>query len=220
MEKEILEAELVTEVKLWDLSPNELLNIKSDVVLYKRIKTLSYFSIPIIFFLTGGLLEIIPYLWDIRGTFIPFAMIINLILPIALNLWARNNIKSIATSYGVISNGDMSEIIDYTREARKAEIAMNYKKAVTIWERMGLLNRAAHLRTLMTENSTVKVTQKVVHGDEVTKTEIKDSVLNRSNVGSGGSSKMQELEKLAEMKEKGLIDDDEFKLMKKDILGK
>ena len=216
--KKILEAKLVTEGKLWDLSPDELLDIKSVVIFYKRIKTLSYFSIPIIFFLWLVLLEIIPYLYDIRGTFIPFAMIINLILPIALNLWARNNIKSIATSYGIISNRDITEIINDTREARKAEIAMNYNKAVTIWERMGLLNRAAHLRTLMTENSTVKVAQKVVHGDEVTKTEIKDSVLNRSNVG--GSSKMQELEKLAEMKEKGLIDDDEFKQMKKEILGK
>ena len=58
----------------------------------------------------------------------------------------------------------------------------------------------------------------MVHGDEVTKTEIKDSVLNRSNVG--GSSKMQELKDLTEMKEKGLIDDDEFKQMKKEILGK
>jgi hypothetical protein len=48
---------------------------------------------------------------------------------------------------------------------------------------------------------------------------ISDSVLNRSNVG-GGSSKMQELEKLAEMKDKGIIDDDEFKQMKKEILGK
>ena len=59
----------------------------------------------------------------------------------------------------------------------------------------------------------------VVQGDTITNTEIKDSVLNRSSVG-GGSSKMQELEKLTEMKNKGLIDDDEFKQMKKEILGK
>ena len=63
----------------------------------------------------------------------------------------------------------------------------------------------------------MKVSQKVVHGDEVT--EIKDSVLNRSNVG-GSSSKMQDLRELTGMKEKGLIDDDEFKQMKKEILGK
>ena len=66
-------------------------------------------------------------------------------------------------------------------------------------------------------NRRVEVNQQVVHGDNIT--EINDSVLNRSNVG-GGSSKMQELERLAEMKEKGLIDDDEFKQMKKEILEK
>ena len=65
----------------------------------------------------------------------------------------------------------------------------------------------------------VNIDQTVVQGDQVTKTEIKDSVLNRSNIG-GGSSKMQELKDLTEMKEKGLIDDDEFKQMKKEILGK
>ena len=62
----------------------------------------------------------------------------------------------------------------------------------------------------------VKVAQKVVQGDEFT--EIKDSVLNRSNVG-GGSSKMQELKELKQMLAEGLIDDDEFKQMKKEIIG-
>ena len=66
-------------------------------------------------------------------------------------------------------------------------------------------------------NRRVEVNQQVVQGDNIT--EIKDSVLNRSNVG-GGSSKMQELKDLTEMKKEGLIDDDEFKQMKKDILGK
>ena len=84
---------------------------------------------------------------------------------------------------------------------------------------MGQIGQAARVRTLQAEQGAVKVTQKVVQGDEVTKTEIKDSVLNRSNVG-GGSSKMQELKDLTEMKEKGLIDDAEFKQMKKEILGK
>jgi len=66
-----------------------------------------------------------------------------------------------------------------------------------------------------------QVNQTVVHGDYVDDrdTIVKDSVINRSNVG-GGTSKMQELEKLTEMKKEGLIDDDEFKQMKKEILGK
>jgi len=103
------------------------------------------------------------------------------------------------------------------REAENREMAKDYDSAIKIWEELGQIKEAARVRTLKIELGTVKVAQKVVHGDEVT--EIKDSVLNRSNVG-GSSSKMQELEKLAEMKEKGLIDDDEFKQMKKEILGK
>ena len=87
----------------------------------------------------------------------------------------------------------------------------------------------------MVEQGSAKVEQTVVHGDyiddrdttinqmtkvhNISKTEVKDSVLNRSNIG-GGSSKMQELKDLTEMKEKGLIDDAEFKQMKKEILGK
>ena len=83
----------------------------------------------------------------------------------------------------------------------------------------GLLEDAARARKKKAEMGSAKISQKIVHGDEVTKTEVKDSVINRSNVG-GDSSKMEEIEKLANMKEKGIIDDDEFKQMKKEILEK
>ena len=95
----------------------------------------------------------------------------------------------------------------------------DYDEAIEIYESIGDKEAAKNARKLKSEEGAVKVEQTVVHGDQVTKTEIKDSVLNRSNVG-GGSSKMQELEKLAEMKDKGLIEDEEFKQMKKEILGK
>ena len=58
-----------------------------------------------------------------------------------------------------------------------------------------------------------------IQGDNITKTEVKDSILNRSKVG-GNSSKIQELEKLSKMKDKGTLDATEFKQMKKEILGK
>jgi hypothetical protein len=103
--------------------------------------------------------------------------------------------------------------------AKEREKHLDYQKAIELYENIEMPEEAARVRKLRVEQGSVKVTQKVVHGDEVTKTEIKDSVLNRSNVGSG-SSKMQELEKLTEMKKEGLIDDDEFKQMKKEILGK
>ena len=101
--------------------------------------------------------------------------------------------------------------------AKERELALDYESAIEIWESLGKIEEAARVRKMQAELGSVKVAQKVVQGDEVT--EIKDSVLNRSNIGST-PSKMQELEKLTEMKEKGLIDDDEFKQMKKEILGK
>ena len=58
-----------------------------------------------------------------------------------------------------------------------------------------------------------------VSGDEITKTEIKDSVVSKSSIG-GGSSKMQELEKLKEMFDSGFISKKEMEEMKKEILGK
>jgi len=105
-------------------------------------------------------------------------------------------------------------ILNYARER---ETALDYSSALKIWEDLGEIKEAARVRKLSAKMGSVKVSQKVVHGDEVT--EIKDSVLNRSNVG-GSTSKMQELKDLAEMKKEGLIDDDEFKQMKKEILGK
>ena len=118
---------------------------------------------------------------------------------------------------------ELGEINEATRVkklmADKREQARDYDPAIKIWEELGEINEAARVRKLKSEQGSVKVAQSVVQGDQITKTEIKDSVLNRSNVG-GGSSKMQELEKLTEMKKEGLIDDDEFKQMKKEILGK
>jgi HEAT repeat protein len=82
-----------------------------------------------------------------------------------------------------------------------------------------MLEEAAAARRKKAEMGTIKVSQKVVHGDEITKTEIKDSVVSKSSIG-GGSSKMQELEKLKEMFDSGFISKKEMEKMKKEILGK
>ena len=55
---------------------------------------------------------------------------------------------------------------------------------------------------------------------DISNTEIKDSILNRSNVGSGGKSKAEEIKEIKELLDSGAIDDEEFKQMKKEILGK
>ena len=62
----------------------------------------------------------------------------------------------------------------------------------------------------------------IIHGDYVDdrETVVKDSVLNRSSIGDSGTSKIDELEKASGLKEKGLITDDEYEQMKKEILGK
>ena len=102
-------------------------------------------------------------------------------------------------------------------KAKKHEKLLEFDKAANIYKGLGMEDDVIRVR----EEARNKVSQTVVHGDYVDDrdTIVKDSVINRSNVG-GSSSKMQELEKLTEMKEKGLIDDDEFQQMKKEILGK
>jgi len=104
--------------------------------------------------------------------------------------------------------------------AKIREMARDYDSAIEIWEKLGEIRESARVRKLRAEQGAVKVTQKVVHGDEVTKTEIKDSVLNRSNIGGGGKSRAEEIKEIKELLDSGAIDDDEFKQMKKEILGK
>ena len=63
-----------------------------------------------------------------------------------------------------------------------------------------------------------KIDQTVVQGDQITKTEIKDSVVSKSNIGATDENKFDRLEKLTKMKDKGLIDDDDYEKMKREII--
>ena len=107
-----------------------------------------------------------------------------------------------------------------TARARQRENALDYDKAIELYESIGDIANAKRVRMLKTEQGAVKLDQTVVQGDQITKTEIKDSVLNRSNVGGGKSSKAKEIKEIKELLDSGAIDDDEFKQMKKEILGK
>jgi chromatin segregation and condensation protein Rec8/ScpA/Scc1 (kleisin family) len=120
-----------------------------------------------------------------------------------------------------------SEIKEAILEAKKKlagelEELLRYKEAIDIWEELGMHREAKRIRNKVKEEGKVKVDQTVVHGDYVDDrdTIIKDSVVSRSNVSSGGSSRMQELKELKEMLSEGLIDKDDFKEMKKEIMGK
>ena len=103
-------------------------------------------------------------------------------------------------------------------KANERERALDYDSAIDIWEELGQIDQAARVRKLKADLAAPKT---VIHGDYVDDrdTIVNDSVVNRSNIGSD-SSKMQKLEKLNNMREKGAIDDEEFKQMKKEILGK
>ncbi len=98
---------------------------------------------------------------------------------------------------------------------------LDYDKAIEIYESIGDKEAAKNARKLKAEQGAVKVDQTVVQGDQITKTEIKDSVLNRSNVGSGGGpSKAEELREAKSLLDEGLINEDDYEKMKKEILGK
>ena len=62
------------------------------------------------------------------------------------------------------------------------------------------------------------VYQNIIQGDNITKTEIKDSVLNRSNIGSNGKSKAEQVQNIKNLLDSGAIDGAEFQQMKKEIL--
>jgi hypothetical protein len=113
-----------------------------------------------------------------------------------------------------------SSIEEEIVKAKRHEKLLEFDEAANIYKELGMDDDTIRIRKLKAEQGAVKVTQKVVHGDEVTKTEIKDSVVSKSNIGSGGDDKVAKLEKIANLKKEGLIDDDEFKQMKKEILGK
>ena len=103
-------------------------------------------------------------------------------------------------------------------KANERERALDYDSAIDIWEELGQIDQAARVRKLKADLAAPKT---VIHGDYVDDrdTIVNDSVVNRSNIGND-SSKMQKLEKLNNMREKGAIDDEEFKQMKKEILEK
>ena len=117
--------------------------------------------------------------------------------------------------------GNENEVLSIMKmKANEREIAKDYDSAIRIWEEVGEIKDAARVRTLKAEQGSVKVAQKVVHGDEISKTEINDSVLNRSTVGVGEKSKSEELREAKALLDDGIIDADEFMLMKKEILEK
>jgi methionine synthase II (cobalamin-independent) len=95
-----------------------------------------------------------------------------------------------------------------------------YDDAENLYTKNGMLKQAAKMRRNKAAQGAAKIDQTVVHGDYVDDrdTIVKDSVINRSNIGS--NSKAEDLREAKSLFEEGLIDQSEYKQMKKDILGK
>ena len=104
------------------------------------------------------------------------------------------------------------------KKAKRHEKLLEFEEAAEMYKLYGLDKDVIRVR----EKARDKVEQTVVHGDYVDDrdTIVKDSVINRSNVGAGGKSKAEEIKEIKELLDSGAIDDDEFKQMKKEILGK
>ena len=136
-----------------------------------------------------------------------------------LRYWTSKIIIDIDDIRGIEKLGFFDSIV-----GRNIKIMTNQKihyistsSAVPIIE--SIENARMNLRYSRPNSIQQNVVQNIVQGDTITKTEIKDSVINRSNLGNNEDDKVAKIEKISEMKEKGLISDEEFEKMKKDIIG-
>jgi hypothetical protein len=55
--------------------------------------------------------------------------------------------------------------------------------------------------------------------EEVHDTVVKESVVNKSNIGAGGKSKAEKLREVKALLDDGIIDDDDYEKMKREIIG-
>ena len=92
---------------------------------------------------------------------------------------------------GIIYYGRKQQTKKYWRaEAHRRETALDYPAAIDLWEKLGEIEEAGRVRKLQFNLNSPKMDQTIVHGqtvvqgDQITKTEIKDSVINKSNIGS------------------------------------
>ena len=126
-----------------------------------------------------------------------------------------------------IVKGQIEEIqkYDYPNYLKKKaaifEDNLDYDSAIKIWEQLGETNESKRIRKLVAEQGTVKMDQTVVHGDYVDDrdTIVKDSVVNKSNIGAGGKSKAEKLREVKALLDDGIIDADDYEKMKREIIG-
>ena len=102
------------------------------------------------------------------------------------------------------------------KKAKRHERLLEFDEAAKIYKKYGMDDDVIRVR----EKARNKVDQTVVHGDYVDDrdTIVKDSVINRSNVGAGGKSKAEQIKEIKELLDSGAIDKDDYEKMKREII--
>ena len=131
-----------------------------------------------------------------------------------MNIFLKLDKGSFEPIYNTVANA-LKGIPDVEAEFERLEA---YEKAEEWYIFHNRHEEAANMREKKGELAAPKTE---IHGDYVDDrdTIVKDSVINRSNVGAG-KSKSEELREAKALLDDGIIDDAEFKQMKKEILGK
>ena len=119
----------------------------------------------------------------------------------------------------VIELGEVPEVEESSMEKLEKLIERRNVGEVTS-EEFEEMKKEILERKPQVSKDTIEIAQEVVHSDDVPRKVNKDEVVSKSNIGASDDDKFAKLDRLAEIKEKGLIDEDEFEEMKKEILGK
>ena len=158
-----------------------------------------------------GILMLIGFFWLVSSIFTGYDEKACQIKVVSIT----SKIESINSEMMAItkSNGD-------THAAMRAEENLDYRKAIHLFDQVGLNSEAKRIRTKMQKEGKVKVDQTVVHGDYVDDrdTIIKDSVVSRSNIGPNGDDLAAKLQQLAQMYKDGILSDEQFEAAKNKLL--
>lgn len=103
-------------------------------------------------------------------------------------------------------------------KAKRHEKLLEFKEAAEIYKALEMDDEVIRVR----KKARNKINQTVVQGDYVDDrdTIVKDSVISKSNVGSGGGkSKAEKIKEIRELRDSGDITDEDYEKMKREIIG-
>jgi len=105
-------------------------------------------------------------------------------------------------------------------KAKQYEDILDYDSAIKIYKEIGMDNEIKRIRQLLRDESQVQISQKVVHGDEISATTIQDSVVSRSTIGTtkDDSDIISKIRELSQMRDDGILTDEQFEAAKEKLL--